>query len=88
MQATASEVQSLLVSGRKKEALQCAQEGRLWGPALVLASQLGDQFYVDTMKQMALHQLVAGSPLRPLCLLIAVAGQPAEVFSSGTTADT
>ncbi|MCD7446910.1 hypothetical protein HAX54_018881 [Datura stramonium] len=40
---TASEVQSLLVSGRKKEALQCAQEGQLWGPALVLAAQLGDQ---------------------------------------------
>ncbi|XP_040985774.1 protein transport protein SEC16B homolog [Juglans microcarpa x Juglans regia] len=81
--ATASEVQSFLVSGRKKEALQCAQEGQLWGPALVLASQLGDQYYVDTVKQMALRQLVAGSPLRTLCLLIA--GQPAEVFSSGTT---
>ncbi|PSS09713.1 Protein transport protein like [Actinidia chinensis var. chinensis] len=82
MRATAAEVQSLLVSGRKKEALQCAIEGQLWGPALVLAAQLGDQLYVDTVKQMALHQLVAGSPLRTLCLLIA--GQPAEVFSSDT----
>lgn len=34
---------------------------------------------------MALHQLVAGSPLRTLCLLIA--GQPAEVFSTGSTVD-
>ncbi|XVF10841.1 hypothetical protein REPUB_Repub07fG0217900 [Reevesia pubescens] len=85
IRATTFEVQNLLVSGRKKEALQRAQEGQLWGPALVLASQLGDQFYVDTVKQMALHQLVAGSPLRTLCLLIA--GQPAEVFSSGTTVD-
>ncbi|KAG8659460.1 protein transport protein SEC16B homolog [Manihot esculenta] len=83
IQATASEVQNLLVSGRKKEALQCAQIGQLWGPALVLASQLGDQFYVDTVKQMALRQLVAGSPLRTLCLLIA--GQPADVFSSDAT---
>ncbi|XP_027359993.1 protein transport protein SEC16B homolog [Abrus precatorius] len=83
MRAMASEVQNLLVSGKKKEALQCAQEGQLWGPALVLASQLGDQFYVDTVKQMALHQLVAGSPLRTLCLLIA--GQPAEVFSTDTS---
>ncbi|XP_043812299.1 protein transport protein SEC16B homolog isoform X2 [Manihot esculenta] len=83
IQATASEVQNLLVSGRKKEALQCAQAGQLWGPALVLASQLGDQFYVDTVKQMALRQLVAGSPLRTLCLLIA--GQPADVFTSGAT---
>ncbi|CAK7356373.1 unnamed protein product [Dovyalis caffra] len=65
---------------RKKEALQSAQEGQLWGPALVLASQLGDQYYVDTVKLMALRQLVAGSPLRTLCLLIA--GQPAEVFST------
>ncbi|XP_060179945.1 protein transport protein SEC16B homolog isoform X2 [Lycium barbarum] len=84
MRASASEVQSLLVSGRKKEALQCAQEGQLWGPALVLAAQLGDQFYVETVKQMALRQLVAGSPLRTLCLLIA--GQPADVFSVDSTA--
>lgn len=41
------------------------------------------QFYVDTVKQMALRQLVAGSPLRTLCLLIA--GQPADVFTSGAT---
>lgn len=85
IRATASEVQNLLVSGRKIEALHCAQEGQLWGPALVLASQLGDQFYIDTVKQMALRQLVVGSPLRTLCLLIA--GQPAEVFSIETTAD-
>ncbi|KAL3499609.1 hypothetical protein ACH5RR_038702 [Cinchona calisaya] len=80
IRATAAEVQSLLVSGRKKEALHCAQEGQLWGPALVLAAQLGDQVYVETVKQMALWQLVAGSPLRTLCLLIA--GQPADIFST------
>ncbi|MCD7467026.1 hypothetical protein HAX54_004198 [Datura stramonium] len=84
LRTTASEVQSLLVSGRKKEALQCAQEGQLWGPALVLAAQLGDQFYIETVKQMALRQLTAGSPLRTLCLLIA--GQPAEVFNADSTA--
>ncbi|KAK6947573.1 Ancestral coatomer element 1, Sec16/Sec31 [Dillenia turbinata] len=82
IRATAAEVQSLLVSGKKREALQCAQEGQLWGPALILAAQLGDQFYVDTVKQMALHQLVAGSPLRTLCLLIA--GQPADVFAANS----
>ncbi|CAH8388830.1 unnamed protein product [Eruca vesicaria subsp. sativa] len=85
LQATASEVQNLLASGRKMEALQCAQEGHLWGPALVIAAQLGQQFYGDTVKQMALRQLVPGSPLRTLCLL--VAGQPAEVFSTGSTSD-
>ncbi|XP_022757013.1 protein transport protein SEC16A homolog isoform X2 [Durio zibethinus] len=80
MQATALEVQRLLVSGRKKEALEFAQEGQLWGPALVIASQLGDQFYGDTVKLMALKQLIAGSPLRTLCLL--VGGRPADVFST------
>ncbi|KAF5795796.1 putative COPII coat assembly protein, Sec16 [Helianthus annuus] len=82
---TAAEVQTLLVSGRKKEALLRAQEGQLWGPALVLAAQLGDQFYVDTAKKMALAQLVPGSPLRTLCLLIA--GQPADVFAADATTD-
>ncbi|XP_020866847.1 protein transport protein SEC16A homolog isoform X2 [Arabidopsis lyrata subsp. lyrata] len=83
MQVTASEVQNLLASGRKMEALQCAQEGHLWGIALIIAAQLGDQFYVDTVKQMALRQLIPGSPLRTLCLL--VAGQPAEVCPAGSS---
>jgi len=43
LQTTAQEVQNLLVSGRRKEALQHAQEGQLWGPALILALQLGDK---------------------------------------------
>lgn len=43
------------------------------------------QFYVDTVKQMAVCQLVSGSPLRTLCLLIA--GQPADVFSADNTSD-
>lgn len=41
------------------------------------------KFYGDTVKQMALQQLVAGSPLHTLCLLIA--GQPADVFSYDKT---
>ncbi|XP_047340598.1 protein transport protein SEC16B homolog [Impatiens glandulifera] len=80
MQVTAAQVQSLLVFGKKKEALQCAIEGQLWSFAVVLAAQIGDQFYMDTVKQMAFHQLVPGSPLRTICLLIA--GQLADVFST------
>ncbi|XP_066378781.1 protein transport protein SEC16A homolog isoform X2 [Miscanthus floridulus] len=79
IQTTAQEVQNLLVSGRRKEALQHAQEGQLWGPALILALQLGDKFYADTVKKMAHCHFVSGSPLRTLCLLIA--GQPADVFN-------
>ncbi|KAK3131393.1 hypothetical protein QOZ80_6AG0505800 [Eleusine coracana subsp. coracana] len=85
IQATALEVQNLLVSGRRKEALQSAQEGQLWGPALILALQLGDKFYADTVKKMARCHFVSGSPLRTLCLLIA--GQPADVFSSENPVD-
>ena len=50
LQATAQDVQNLLVSGRRKEALQYAQEGQLWGPALILALQLGDKvcFRIET----------------------------------------
>ncbi|XP_047080749.1 protein transport protein SEC16A homolog isoform X2 [Lolium rigidum] len=83
MQAVAQEVQNLLVSGRRKEALLCAQEGQLWGPAVILALQLGDQFYVDTVKKMAHCHFISGSPLRTLCLLIA--GQPADVFNVENT---
>lgn len=78
IQTTAIEVQNLLISGRKMEALQRAQEGHFWGFALILARELGDQFYADTVKQMAASQLVVGSPLRTLCLLIAK--KPEEVF--------
>ncbi|XP_031483080.1 protein transport protein SEC16A homolog isoform X2 [Nymphaea colorata] len=82
MQSTAIEVQKLLVAGCRLEALQCAREGQLWGPALVLAGKLGDKFYVETVKQMAHRQFISGSPLRTLCLLIS--GQQADVFSSET----
>uniref|UniRef100_A0ACD6A889 Uncharacterized protein n=1 Tax=Avena sativa TaxID=4498 RepID=A0ACD6A889_AVESA len=80
IQATAQEVQNLLVSGRRKDALQYAQDGQLWGPALILALQLGDKFYADTVKKMAYCHFISGSPLRTLCLLIA--GQPADVFNT------
>ncbi|KAM0870429.1 hypothetical protein ACQ4PT_040001 [Festuca glaucescens] len=86
MQAVAQEVQNLLVSGRRKEALLCAQEGQLWGPAVILALQLGDQFYVDTVKKMAHCHFISGSPLRTLCLLIA--GQPADVFNVENNSNT
>uniref|UniRef100_A0A803NA13 Protein transport protein sec16 n=1 Tax=Chenopodium quinoa TaxID=63459 RepID=A0A803NA13_CHEQI len=75
IQTTATEVQNLLISGRKKEALQRAQDGHLWGFALILARELGDQ-------KMAVSQLVVGSPLRTLCLLIA--RKPEEVFCNST----
>ncbi|KAA3486995.1 Protein transport Sec16B [Gossypium australe] len=82
-----SAVSKLFASTKRKDASygalnHCLQllpsEGHVRGPALVLSSQLGEQFYIDTIKQMTLHQLVAGSPLRTLWLLIA--GQPTDFF--------
>ncbi|KAG6553655.1 hypothetical protein Mapa_004569 [Marchantia paleacea] len=79
LQTTASEVKKLLVMGKRKEALKRALQGHLWGPALLLARQLGEKFYTDAVTQMAQCQFLPGSPMRTLSLLIA--GQPAEVFS-------
>lgn len=37
IQATALELKNLFVAGKRKEALRHAQQGQMWGPALVLA---------------------------------------------------
>ncbi|GAB2252447.1 hypothetical protein Droror1_Dr00005294 [Drosera rotundifolia] len=84
MQRTASDIQNLLVAGKRREALQSAEEGQLWPFALILARELGEQFYLDTVKRMAFSQLMAGTPLRTLCLLIAK--KPEDVFSNNSTA--
>ncbi|CAM6093265.1 unnamed protein product [Calypogeia fissa] len=83
LQDTASETKRLLVAGKRKEALKYAQQGQLWGPALVLARQLGEKYYADTVAAMAQRQFLPGSPLRTLSLLLA--GQPAEVFREDST---
>ena len=43
LQVTAHEVRVHLMDGKRKEALQLAQQGQLWGLALVLAWQLGEK---------------------------------------------
>eukprot|EP00252_Welwitschia_mirabilis_P009474 TRINITY_DN2207_c0_g5_i2.p1 TRINITY_DN2207_c0_g5~~TRINITY_DN2207_c0_g5_i2.p1 ORF type:complete len:1751 (+),score=359.98 TRINITY_DN2207_c0_g5_i2:169-5421(+) len=83
LQVTALEMKNFLVAGKRMEALSHAQKGQLWGPALVLALQLGEKFYVETVTQMAKCHFLPGSPLRTLYLLLA--GQPAEVFSSNNS---
>ncbi|KAH7435616.1 hypothetical protein KP509_06G071900 [Ceratopteris richardii] len=78
LQEAVEEVRNFLMDGRKKEALQFAQQGQLWGLALVLASQLGEQAYADTILQMAQQQFQPGSPMRTLLLLFS--GQASELF--------
>jgi hypothetical protein len=46
LQITALEMKKLLLAGKQKDALMCAQQGQLWGPALLLACQLGDKVSV------------------------------------------
>lgn len=38
------------MSGKRKDALKCAQEGQLWGPALILARQLGEKVRLEILK--------------------------------------
>ncbi|GFY81164.1 RGPR-like protein [Actinidia rufa] len=81
IQATALEIQKLLISGRKEEAFTlCQKMVNCGGQPLFLQLNL---FYGDTVKQMACHQLATGSALQTLCLLIA--GKPADVFSTSTS---
>lgn len=78
LQAAVNEVRNLLMDGRRKDALQYAQQGQLWGLALVLAWQLGEKIYADTVLRMAQQQFSPGSPMRTLLLLFA--GQASELF--------
>jgi hypothetical protein len=48
--ATAQEVKKFLVCGKRKDALKCAQEGELWGIALVIARQLGEKVYAGVCR--------------------------------------
>ncbi|KAK9828037.1 hypothetical protein WJX81_004015 [Elliptochloris bilobata] len=72
--ATAAAVQALLVGGQRTEALRVACEGQLWGPALLLARQLGEGAFVDTAAAMAAALGPPGAPLRTLTLVLA--GRP------------
>ena len=47
-----------------------AVEGRLWGPALLLARHCGDKAFLDTAAAMAKGSTTAGSPLHTLTLLM------------------
>eukprot|EP00250_Pteridium_aquilinum_P020169 c24732_g1_i2 orf=274-5169(+) len=80
LQAIGLEMKRRLVDGKRKEALQLAQQGQLWGPALVLAWHLGEKVYAETVLQMTQQQFVPGSPLRTLFLLFG--GQTAELFTT------
>ncbi|MCO5612372.1 hypothetical protein L7F22_066639 [Adiantum nelumboides] len=90
-QSIALEMRKRLIEGKRKEALHLAQQGQLWGPALVLASYLGEKAYAETVLQMSKQQFVPGCPLRTLFLLLG--GQTGELFTAlslpspgGTTA--
>jgi hypothetical protein len=49
--ATAVEVKTVLVSGKRKDALKCALEGELWGIALVIARQLGEKVEAEVYSE-------------------------------------
>ncbi|KAI5059305.1 hypothetical protein GOP47_0025624 [Adiantum capillus-veneris] len=80
LQSIVLEMRKRLVEGKRKEALQLAQQGQLWGPALVLALHLGEKAYAETVLQMSQQQFVPGCPLRTLMLLLG--GQTGELFTA------
>ncbi|KAH7425052.1 hypothetical protein KP509_11G037700 [Ceratopteris richardii] len=80
LQSIAFEMRKKLIDGKKKEALELAQQGQLWGPALILASHINEKTYSETVLQMAQQQFFPGNPLRTLFLLLG--GQKAELFST------
>ncbi|EFJ23596.1 hypothetical protein SELMODRAFT_415420 [Selaginella moellendorffii] len=93
-QATAFEVKRPLIPGKQKEALRAAQDGQLWGCALLMARQLGEKVpsLVETVSDglvvfnSSTHYSGDGSTsvstLRTLTLLYA--GQHAGVFVGNT----
>ncbi|KAK9817295.1 hypothetical protein WJX72_012309 [[Myrmecia] bisecta] len=86
MQAAALEMQQLLMTGQRAEALKVAMAGGLWGPALLLARHCGDKAFTEAAAQMAEHVMAAGSPLWALSLLLA--GKPDLVHQAKAVEDT
>lgn len=80
-------VESLLIAGRRGEALQVAVEARLWPHALLLARHLGGQHYEDVVATMAKSACRLGSPLHTLEMIMAGLPQELAVSSTPTPGD-
>ena len=52
------------------DSCRVAVEGRLWGPALLLARHCGDKAFIETAGAMAQASTTTGSPLHTLTLLL------------------
>ncbi|CAD7702119.1 unnamed protein product [Ostreobium quekettii] len=81
LQAVAAEVQQLLVTGKRRQALRVATEGHLWSVAVVLAHGIGPGAVSETVTAMATSSLHAGSPLRTLMLMMG--GSPDALEHAG-----
>lgn len=71
LQATAAEMQWLLLCGRRHDALKVAVNGQLWGPALVIAFGYGEKKFHEVVAAMSQQGLTPGAPFRTLALLLA-----------------
>ena len=78
------QVESLLIAGRRGDALKLAIEAKLWPHALLLAGHLGGRHYQETLAIMAKSVCKVGSPLHTL--EIVMAGLPQELTASATEA--
>jgi hypothetical protein len=65
-----SEMQDLLIRGKKEEALRLALEAQLWPHAMLISRTMSQDTFAQTVSQFACSSLPEGSPLRTLYLLL------------------
>lgn len=77
-------IQSLLVDGKREDALAAAAANDMWAHALLISSLFGPEKYNETIAAFVKSSLPEGSPMRMLFLLLA--GRPQDAFGSGSSA--
>eukprot|EP00029_Vermamoeba_vermiformis_P004110 TRINITY_DN1463_c0_g4_i1.p1 TRINITY_DN1463_c0_g4~~TRINITY_DN1463_c0_g4_i1.p1 ORF type:complete len:1658 (-),score=452.80 TRINITY_DN1463_c0_g4_i1:8-4981(-) len=65
-----SEMQDLLIRGKKEEALRLALDAQLWPHAMLISRTMSPEAFAQTVSQFACSSLPEGSPLRTLYLLL------------------
>lgn len=75
-----SMIQTLLVEGRRDDALEVAAANDLWAHALIISSLMIPAKYNETMANFVKTTMPEGSPMRMLLLLLA--GRPQDAFGS------
>jgi len=79
-----SQMQDLLLQGRRQEACGLAMEKNCWVHALVLAASISPAAYNKVLARYVLRKMNPGVPLQSLYLLLSK--QPSQIFQAQNTA--